>query len=748
MILRNRMFGMGIIGSLLVLSFAISCSDDATSNSGRNTQSVKRGLLVIGQTQVNTVPNTSQKFTVLYFETDDKATKGLPGENLALKFVKDAKDSQLVKNVVATDVNGRADVEVRIGNNFRTDAPTTIQIEVAPQTVDPKYSVEPIYLSIIVRPVGSSLKAVGPTERQGCVGQKVTLQVKMTQIDYTSKQTRELPIQGRQITFTIVRASGEVISAKFDPSGGDTVQADTNLSGIASATLYAGDEARDYHILAQAEGVPSVQFHLVVNSKESCVAGCKTSKDCGDGLICVNGECKSKDEPIACQKTEDCPRGYECLNNVCESTTTCPPGYHLDPGGPGQSPSCVADNPEIKPCKTDADCPGPNYYCQNGECKEIKTSCDSISDCPYGYICENHTCVPGGGGDCTKDSDCPTGFCKDGKCISCIRDSDCPQDNICADGICVPKPKCGDMEDVDVTGLWYTEHNFDLSNALLGLPKLAEPLDFIDQVFKGNLGDIGNIPIIGDILKGLVQDLIKQYVPPWVPNLIHGLNALANILQQMQVEGVMELWDTQVPDMVNGKEQWESIVVWWIDQCPKGRQDPNWPQCAELDIAMGDADIKMTENRPIVGIVDCDTLFIRERVVEFEAYKLINYLVNLITQITTGYDTLEDAVENMIDCAEVQQAVDDMACDMSDGRICSVPGIEAACEAAKKQLPKALMDWLAKQGLPTKMTFSGSAKIVDDDKDKYADHLKDGVWNGKIEVLFNGKLTGTWKAER
>ncbi len=102
----------------------------------------------------------------------------------------------------------------------------------------------------------------------------------------------------------------------------------------------------------------------------------------------------------------------------------------------------------------------------------------------------------------------------------------------------------------------------------------------------------------------------------------------------------------------------------------------------------------------------------------------------------------------MIDCSEVQQAVDDMACDMSNGSICSVPGVEAACEAAKKQLPKALMDWLAKQGVPTKMTFAGSAKIADDDKDKYADHLKDGVWNGKIEVIFNGKLTGKWKGER
>ncbi|MCX7959207.1 MAG: hypothetical protein N3B13_09185, partial [Deltaproteobacteria bacterium] len=585
----RKYFALTILVVLVASFLMVNCSDDASPGGGTKAQ-VKRGLVVVGQAQVNTVPNTTQKFTVLYFETDDKATKGLPNENLSLKFMKDAKDSQLVKSTVTTDNNGRADVEVKVGKNFPTNAPTTIQIMVSPQTVDTsKFQVEPIYLSIVVRPVGSALKAVGPTERQGCVKQKVTLQVKMTQIDYTSKQTREIPIQGKQVTFSIVKAAQEQITAKFDPSGGDMVQVDTNLSGIASATLYAGEEARDYNILAQAEGVPSVQFHLVVNAESSCVAGCKTSKDCGDGLVCINGECRNKDDPIACQKKEDCPSGYECINNVCEASTTCPPGYHLDPGGPGQSPSCVADNPDVKPCKTDADCPGPNYYCQNGECKEIKTSCDSVSDCPYGYICENNTCVPGGGQDCKNDSDCPTGFCKDGKCISCIRDSDCPQDNICADGICVPKPKCGDMEDEDVTGLWYTEHDFDLSNALLGLPKLAEPLDFIDQVFKGNLGDIGNIPIIGDILEALVQDLIKQYVPPWVPNLIHGLNALANILQQMKVLGIMELWNTQVPDMVNGKEQWESIVVWWIDQCPKGRQDPNWPQCAELDIAMGDA---------------------------------------------------------------------------------------------------------------------------------------------------------------
>ncbi|MGB9599782.1 MAG: EB domain-containing protein, partial [Myxococcota bacterium] len=346
--------------------FVFSCSDDATTN-GNKTVQIKRGLVVVGQAQVNTVPNTTEKFTVLYFETDDKATKGLPGENLTLKFLKDARDSKLAKNVVTTDSNGRADIEVMVGKNFPTNAPTTMQIEVSPQSIDTsRYKVDPIYLTLTVRPVGSSLKAVGPTERQGCVKQKVTLQVKMTQIDYTSKQTREIPLQGKVVTFGIVHAAQEQLSAKFDPSGGDTVQVETNLSGIASATLYAGDEARDYTILAQAEGVPSVQFHLVINSEESCVAGCKTSKDCGEGLICVNGECKSKDEPIACQTTKDCPSGYECINNVCETTTTCPPGYHLDPGGPGQSPSCVADNPDVKPCKTDADCPGPNYYCQDG----------------------------------------------------------------------------------------------------------------------------------------------------------------------------------------------------------------------------------------------------------------------------------------------------------------------------------------------------------------------------------------------
>ena len=165
-----------------------------------------------------------------------------------------------------------------------------------------------------------------------------------------------------------------------------------------------------------------------------------------------------------------------------------------------------------------------------------------------------------------------------------------------------------------------------------------------------------------------------------------------------------------------------------------GGRKTNWPSCAEMDIVLSDANIKMQEVKNFTGRVDCDMLYIDKREVEMEMYKLVSFVVDMVVQIITGYDNLQDAVDNMIDCASVQTDVDDMACSISDGKFCSVPGVEAACIAGKATLPKVMTDWLAKQGVPTTFTFSGHAKIVDDELDKYADHLKDGSQRSRFST--------------
>jgi Cys-rich repeat protein len=727
----------------LVLGTVFSaCSDGTGGGAGDGGTGLKRGLIILGQATVKTVPRAEHELRVFLYESGSGGAKGIAKQDLNFTFIGNAGGTQLESASVVTDVDGRGTARLTVG-----DSAGAFQVQAAASAFS---DVVPVAFSFDVVGLGRNLKVVGDQEKNVWTQQKVTLTVKLTQVDYTKPKAPEQPVQGEEVTFTIQKADNETITARFEDTGNNVAASKTTLSGNGSVVFYTGEDVRSYYVNVSVKGASSLDIKVNVNRREGGQVGCVNSKDCSQGEVCVDGTCTPGDWAIPCDAETPCPEGYECINGECQHTTSCPEGYHLEPGGPGGAPTCVPNDPNQVGCKTDADCKDANMYCDGGVCKPLRPSCDSDKDCPSGYICLNNDCVPKGDKDCQIASDCPQGqICKNGKCSPCVLDDDCPSGFLCISGVCDTPPQCGPYENEDVGGLWYTTHEFDLSDALLGLPKIAEPLDFIDQVFKGNLGDIGDIPIIGPIIEGLVQDLIRQYVPPWVPDLVHALNSLANLFEVMKVEGEMQLWHLNPHELINGKEEWQSVILHWIDQCPEGRQDPNYPSCAEMDIInLKDANIQMKEVKNFTGRVDCDMLYIDDREVEMEMYKLVNLAVDMVVQIVTGYDTLEEAVEYMIDCAEVQTAADDLACDLSDGSVCSVPGVEVACDAAKATLPKAFTDWLAKQGVPTTFTFHGHAKIVDDQLDKYADHLVDGVWEGEVKVLFDGDLNGTWSAER
>jgi hypothetical protein len=378
-----------------------------------------------------------------------------------------------------------------------------------------------------------------------------------------------------------------------------------------------------------------------------------------------------------------------------------------------------------QPCTKDEDCP-PGFHCFNGICVPDKEQCDTKDDCPYGLICVNHKCV-----NCKTDQECVDGgYPGDYKCIA---------------GKCEKPTVCPDFQGLNVSGKrWYTDHVFDLSNAVGGFPKLAGPLDMIFQALMGNLGDVCNTPVIGPLICSLVKEIVKQYVPEWAIDLIGALNTLANIFQEMRVQGLMQINQLNPPEFFSGSEEWRSVIVYMISQCDGGRYDPNWPKCAEMDIAVGHGtDINVKEVRPFTGRIDCDKLNFNEREIQMEVKKLISTVVNMVTKIITGYDTFEEAVKNMIDCAALAQSI----CN-SVGSACPVTLVEQACEIAKDQLPGQLMNWIDQSQDWTAFKFKGQGTAAELDLAKYAKKIKDGKWNGTISVILDGPLTGTWKAER
>jgi hypothetical protein len=700
---------------------AAGCSDKAGSGDGG--MGVSYELNPISETDFLVAPNDIKQPMVVLFQVDSGKKYPMSNKNITFTPIGTiSDDTQITDKVKSTDTSGMAGTRVTVG--IKAD---TFKLMASTPDIP---NVQPVYFTFSVKPDILTLEIQGDKERTIKPVRKVALSVKANRIKYTHDTESgfvSMPLANEAITFQLVKSEPTIqLAAGFDGAIGadtSTVTVNTNLSGIATAVLNSGDKVYTYYINVTGASTTLQPAYIIHVQEGGGQDTCTSEKDCPDNYLCVDGQCEAQDPSKPCDDYNPCPAGYQCQSHLCVPASECPPGYKLELRTP---------------------CPGctPEY-----ECVYKGFPCEKDEDCPVGFMCKDHACVPTNE-RCDKNEDCPPGLiCKDHACINCNTDQDCidggyPSDYKCLAGRCEKPTNCPEFKGLNVSGKrWYTDHLFDLSNAVGGFPKLAGPLDMIFQALMGNLGDISKIPIIGDILSSIVKELVKQYVPEWAINLISALNTLANMFQEMRVQGLMKINQLNPQEFFSGSEEWRSVIIYMISQCPQGRYDPNWPQCAEINIAVGSTgDIQVREVRPFTGRIVCDRLNFDDREVQMEVKKLITYVVNLVTQITTGYDTL-------IDCVAFAQAVDSAICGSNPGCI-PLAIVEQACEVAKDQLPSTLLDWLDTAQDWTAFKFHGYGTATDIDSYKYAKKIKDGKWEGTVSVVLDGPLTGTWKAER
>ncbi len=104
-------------------------------------------------------------------------------------------------------------------------------------------------------------------------------------------------------------------------------------------------------------------------------------------------------------------------------------------------PACNND----KHCRHDRDGNEVNFICVDGTCRE----CVAHVDCPEGFECRNHTCVPEP--ECRADGDCAGNLvCRNGECVpECTSDADCASGMVCEANRCVPDVECVTDADCD-----------------------------------------------------------------------------------------------------------------------------------------------------------------------------------------------------------------------------------------------------------------------------------------------------------
>lgn len=224
-------------------------------------------------------------------------------------------------------------------------------------------------------------------------------------------------------------------------------------------------------------------------------------------------------------------------------------------------------------------------------------------------------------------------------------------------------------EFLNLAGTHDTEYQLDLSDYLFGISNLAGPLDFINRAFMGRLVS----GPLGFIVNPIIQNLAAQYIPPWVQTLVDVLSNVANFFETIDVNGVLNI-QQDLPSgqtsALHGSETWTRLRVRFINQCMFGRMDPNYPACAQRDIAIvpagrtnvGPLEVEV-EVRRFDGVLqagrpEADFVF-TNREVRMDMYKLLTIVIDLALRLATNgqIPSLSAALNQLIDCQGLANGV-------------------------------------------------------------------------------------------
>ncbi len=429
----------------------------------------------------------------------------------------------------------------------------------------------------------------------------------------------------------------------------------TNAQGLATVYFFTGVATGIHEIKVSVDGVEELSTHTITYEIVDSTSGaCEVNEDCSYSEICLANH-KCGEPPIPCEEHEKptaenppCPAGLVCSakgqDRVCEFVSC------------SGDDSCNAGNGGSTACEGDYQCAAGSYCSPEGVCKGqvCFASKQAGNYCIYHYACE-------------KDEDCPS-----------VHKCDTEQH------YCIP----WELPDspLVVKGTWYTKYHMDLTE-ILGIfgpgGPIGEVITFLQLVTGQGLAakmteQLGNgiIAAIGaGILQSAIQSVVKEYVPPWITNLINVLGDFINLFNDMRANGAMVVSQPMQSLNLNGKivqrpgtylyagERWENVIL-YLPSMPAckgmGRNSPNWPDCAAVNVGVdgrvsnewSDSDIRIGvynnsfEGEYIYGIDDGEPtndgakVLFKGRKTEMETQALIINMLDLIAQTVSASSTL------------------------------------------------------------------------------------------------------------
>ncbi|MFH2009904.1 MAG: hypothetical protein ABI333_25135 [bacterium] len=683
------------IGLLSLILGACSPTSPGTNdnndnqNSGQcNANAAGHYLAALGNFDVEIASGTTIAIRALLLTKDDGTGEtGGPavGATVTFTLISITGDGQLSASTAATNDAGLAEVE------FTATEAATYQITASADDACP------VTFSVDVVDQLRGLRVLGVNPVTTFTNRRINLTVQAYSPD---PGFGEYPLMGETITFVLgPGGTGTALENVGGTQSGAQIDAVTGPNGTATVALLTGTVGipAGLDVTATLQGTAPKTIHVIV--QETGTGPCQSNADCsGQFPICDNGTCvENPAQTGPCVNNDDCVAPYVCVSDLC-----------------------VAPNPAGQPCNptTANPCPA-GEICIAGFCTEIPTGtpCVNNDDCPLGWLCLAGLC----------QQDIPPGE------TACTDNTQCPSQMVCVSGLCVNLSQCQNPPPADrLQGTWQFDSTLHLRDALSGFVSgILTASETLRDIIQGNL-NIGGVPgWVEDLIEDIIQSVINAYVPPWAQQLIIAMGNISDIIDDMRVYSTVTLISQGNYEYV-GTKTWDIVEFEYQGQLIS--EDPaNIPE-------IGYVPAQNFTSREI-----CEIFYIDRFDVENVVGGLIRWAVEaMLTAVTCSvpgwpcYYSLEDALEDMIDCDEIAFAIDDVIYNATGFDVYDL--VYDGCDALKGPAINAVINWLDNIEVTLSLlTLRGMADIQDDW------HLINGNWYG---TLAGGNFDGEFTADR
>jgi len=374
--------------------------------------------------------------------------------------------------------------------------------------------------------------------------------------------------------------------------------------------------------------------------------------------------------------------------------------------GTGDDPSAPPDDPAADPglCVGDG---------SDG------AACEVTADCEAPLVCLRNVCVG------PRDPDL---LCDDIDGKACAG-----ADEVCVGGVCVVdpvltgEPTCPNPgQPPELAGTWAMSSTLALREGLPGLVGgLLSISELLADFVEGNI-DLG-LPAPVEILIGaLVEAIIDQYVPVWGQDLIVMLAGFSDVLDDLQIDQTVVMSGELCEANYRGSSTWDRITFEY-----RGQQVSERPE----DIP----EIGPVTPEDFGARYACGQLFIDRHRVKNALQGLVRWMINTATEITTGYPTLELAIDAAVDCANIAVGIN-QAWRNAGGGFDITTAVETSCLGFEADLLMRVTMLIDNAAIELSVvSLEGVADVTSERR------LDAGVWAGR---LLSGEFPGAFDASR